>query len=620
MADRQKNRDSGGVHHVRTKFKDGYNEQQISVDPNFNPAPYGVECYGADLKIHTHPYGFECISAIICISRDSKHKKRATSGKRKAWRKKRKYELGRQPDNTKLSSNKIVRRVRVGGGNAKWNAIVQIGVAAEELQYGNTLMDVDDEHEDNSEIKEDQVFDDCPHPKAIANQLVSTSSSSEKNLESDADKVFDISSQQNETGVDELQPVTRDEEEEDNEYQMLDQILQIYVLKSGTDDIFQMLHAIVSNDVSLLHLLHYLWTLIKMGGVLLYLTEIARVAKMKLSKVDEFNSPDVATGDTQLGAYWKVHIREGSTMETLPAHFLGDEIMLTLWNPCVQSLEAHKSAPECDKNTCAIISPYFTKKGLSLARDKLDQFGNFFYLPYINIRRTNGCIGVTISTSDQLAEMIIRVGLFLFEVMDKHYGIKSLLVLFIVMVYLLRGAGHLEEAPDLSVELYSIKLPTVRWTKTFSVGKGFGKSEPMKQGVFKDEMVPDTLSNKYIEATEQNGISLMKEAFSDTVKVLVGREEHECGMIFYSPIVTTEAKCEMLMFKGEPHKFYLRSKGRSYEKSRSKLHSPLFSESKRTSGFDMASPVATVFSSGAAQVRGPSDASQSVPRKIQDIF
>ncbi|KAK4339486.1 hypothetical protein RND71_040948 [Anisodus tanguticus] len=139
------------------------------------------------------------------------------------------------------------------------------------------------------------------------------------------------------------------------------------------------------------------------------------------------------------------------------------------------------------------------------------------------------------------------------------------------MVYLLRGAGHLEEAPDLSVELYSIKLPTVRWTKTFSVGKGFGKSEPMKQGVFKDEMVPETLSNKYIEATEQNGISLMKEAFSDTVKVLVGREEHEC-------------------------------------------------ESKRTSGFDMASPVATVFSSGAAQVRGPSDASQSVPRKIQDIF
>ncbi|XP_039773105.1 40S ribosomal protein S8-like [Panicum virgatum] len=44
------------------------------------------------------------------ISRDSMHKRRATGGKQKAWRKKRKYELGRQPANTKLSSNKTVRR------------------------------------------------------------------------------------------------------------------------------------------------------------------------------------------------------------------------------------------------------------------------------------------------------------------------------------------------------------------------------------------------------------------------------------------------------------------------------------------------------------------------------
>ncbi|KAL0920936.1 hypothetical protein M5K25_007955 [Dendrobium thyrsiflorum] len=57
------------------------------------------------------------------ISRDSLHKKRATGGKKKAWRKKRKYELGRQPANTKLSSNKTVRRVRVRGGNVKWRAL-----------------------------------------------------------------------------------------------------------------------------------------------------------------------------------------------------------------------------------------------------------------------------------------------------------------------------------------------------------------------------------------------------------------------------------------------------------------------------------------------------------------
>eukprot|EP01018_Ginkgo_biloba_P002296 Gb_28325 [translate_table: standard] len=57
------------------------------------------------------------------ISRDSMHKRRATGGKMKKWRKKRKYELGRQPAMTKLSSNKTVRRVRVRGGNLKWRAL-----------------------------------------------------------------------------------------------------------------------------------------------------------------------------------------------------------------------------------------------------------------------------------------------------------------------------------------------------------------------------------------------------------------------------------------------------------------------------------------------------------------
>ncbi|EOA19459.1 hypothetical protein CARUB_v10001914mg [Capsella rubella] len=57
------------------------------------------------------------------ISRDSIHKRRATGGKQKQWRKKRKYEMGRQPANTKLSSNKTVRRIRVRGGNVKWRAL-----------------------------------------------------------------------------------------------------------------------------------------------------------------------------------------------------------------------------------------------------------------------------------------------------------------------------------------------------------------------------------------------------------------------------------------------------------------------------------------------------------------
>ncbi|KHG00902.1 40S ribosomal S8 [Gossypium arboreum] len=52
------------------------------------------------------------------ISRDSMHKRLATGGKKKAWRKKRKYELGRQPANPKLSTNKtgseaVTRKTRI---------------------------------------------------------------------------------------------------------------------------------------------------------------------------------------------------------------------------------------------------------------------------------------------------------------------------------------------------------------------------------------------------------------------------------------------------------------------------------------------------------------------------
>merc|ERR1712205_137579 len=57
------------------------------------------------------------------ISRDSLHKRRLTGGKQKPWRKKRKYELGRQPANTKLSSHVDVRTVRCRGGNKKFRAL-----------------------------------------------------------------------------------------------------------------------------------------------------------------------------------------------------------------------------------------------------------------------------------------------------------------------------------------------------------------------------------------------------------------------------------------------------------------------------------------------------------------
>uniref|UniRef100_A0A7S1EQ05 40S ribosomal protein S8 n=1 Tax=Timspurckia oligopyrenoides TaxID=708627 RepID=A0A7S1EQ05_9RHOD len=56
------------------------------------------------------------------ISRDSKHKRRLTGGKQPLFRKKRKFELGRQASMTKLGT-KLVRPVRVRGGNVKLRAL-----------------------------------------------------------------------------------------------------------------------------------------------------------------------------------------------------------------------------------------------------------------------------------------------------------------------------------------------------------------------------------------------------------------------------------------------------------------------------------------------------------------
>ncbi|KAJ3294626.1 40S ribosomal protein [Borealophlyctis nickersoniae] len=56
------------------------------------------------------------------ISRDSRHKRRATGGKRAQIRKKRKFELGRQAANTRIGA-KRVHVVRVRGGNLKYRAL-----------------------------------------------------------------------------------------------------------------------------------------------------------------------------------------------------------------------------------------------------------------------------------------------------------------------------------------------------------------------------------------------------------------------------------------------------------------------------------------------------------------
>lgn len=56
------------------------------------------------------------------ISRDSRHKRRATGGKRPFYRKKRVFESGRQAANTKLGP-KRVHVVRGRGGNLKFRAL-----------------------------------------------------------------------------------------------------------------------------------------------------------------------------------------------------------------------------------------------------------------------------------------------------------------------------------------------------------------------------------------------------------------------------------------------------------------------------------------------------------------
>ncbi|DAA74876.1 TPA_exp: 40S ribosomal protein S8 [Trichophyton benhamiae CBS 112371] len=56
------------------------------------------------------------------ISRDSRHKRSATGAKRAHYRKKRAFEKGRQPANTRIGPKRI-HTVRVRGGNQKFRAL-----------------------------------------------------------------------------------------------------------------------------------------------------------------------------------------------------------------------------------------------------------------------------------------------------------------------------------------------------------------------------------------------------------------------------------------------------------------------------------------------------------------
>ncbi|GMK57032.1 hypothetical protein CspeluHIS016_0308720 [Cutaneotrichosporon spelunceum] len=57
------------------------------------------------------------------ISRDSRHKRSASGARRSHYRKKRKFELGRQSAMTKLHTTKRIHTVRTRGGNTKYRAL-----------------------------------------------------------------------------------------------------------------------------------------------------------------------------------------------------------------------------------------------------------------------------------------------------------------------------------------------------------------------------------------------------------------------------------------------------------------------------------------------------------------
>ncbi|XP_049381593.1 splicing factor U2af large subunit B-like isoform X2 [Solanum stenotomum] len=72
--------------------------------------------------------------------------------------------------------------------------------------------------------------------------------------------------------------------------------------------------------------------------------------------------------------------------------------------------------------------------------------------------------------------------------------------------------------------------------------------------------------------------------------------------------------------KGETRRSRSRSKDWSHDKARSRSSSPLPPKSKRTSGFDMAPPVAASFSSGAEQFLCSSNGHPSIPGILQNVF
>ncbi|CAO3666580.1 unnamed protein product [Umbelopsis vinacea] len=98
-----------------------YKKEDVLITHDLAPALAGLP---AQLYVRTSADSERSLfhSARMGISRDSRHKRSATGAKRAQYRKKRKFELGRQAANTKLGP-KRVHEVRVRGGNKKYRAL-----------------------------------------------------------------------------------------------------------------------------------------------------------------------------------------------------------------------------------------------------------------------------------------------------------------------------------------------------------------------------------------------------------------------------------------------------------------------------------------------------------------
>jgi ribosomal protein eS8 len=79
-------------------------------------------CSSQTIFCHRRCTDHTVFSSFIGISRSSRHKRSASGAQRAHYRKKRKFELGRQSANTKLGAKRI-HTVRVRGGNLKYRAL-----------------------------------------------------------------------------------------------------------------------------------------------------------------------------------------------------------------------------------------------------------------------------------------------------------------------------------------------------------------------------------------------------------------------------------------------------------------------------------------------------------------